>query len=62
MDFRLAVSRHDAGSHWVDRIFRLFHFVMADRVKAVAQIAEAKHKLPAMKSLEITPIPPAGMT
>ena len=50
------------GKCLVDGIVWLFHFVMADRVKAVAQIAEAKNKLPAMNGLEITPILPVGIT
>lgn len=50
------------GKCLVDGIVWLFHFVMADRVKAVAQIAEAKNKLPAINGLEITPILPVGIT
>jgi len=50
------------GKCLVDGIVWLFHFVMADRVKAVAQIAEAKNRLPAINGLEITPILPVGIT
>ena len=50
------------GKCSVDDITWLFHFEIADRVKAVAQIAEAKNKLPAINGLEITPILPVGIT
>jgi hypothetical protein len=53
----------EEGSYFLaNGIVWLFHFVMAERVKAVAQIAEAKNKLPAMNGLAITPILPAGIT